>query len=120
MRAWRGHPRVANVLQDGRVYILDTGQKVHFEHLKLHQRGPTEFVTAPPYTGEMVVVFIRSPSVLLKQLRKIYLNPLIDLSNCFQKLRMCLCLRADDIEWIPESAPAVHQAAVRLLNFGHG
>ena len=36
MRAWRGPHRVVHTLQDGRVYILDTGQKVHFERLKAH------------------------------------------------------------------------------------
>ena len=34
------------MLQDGRVYILDTGQKVHFERPKPHQSGPLEFVAA--------------------------------------------------------------------------
>ena len=33
MRAWRGPHKVARVLLEGRVYILDTGQKVHFERL---------------------------------------------------------------------------------------
>ena len=47
MRAWRGLRRVAHILQDGRVYVLDTGQKVPFERLKQHQSGPTEFVTTP-------------------------------------------------------------------------
>ena len=36
MRAWRGPDKVVQVFQDGRVYVLDTGQKVHFERLKPH------------------------------------------------------------------------------------
>ena len=44
MRAWRGRHRVVHTLQDGRVYILDTGQKVHFERLKPHYSRPLEFV----------------------------------------------------------------------------
>ena len=47
MRAWRGSHRVAHVLQDGRAYNLDTGQKVHFERLKPHQSSPTEFALTP-------------------------------------------------------------------------
>ena len=40
MCAWRGLHRIVHTLQDGRVYILDTGQKVHFERLKPHNSGP--------------------------------------------------------------------------------
>ena len=39
MHAWRGPHRVFHFLQEGRVYILDTGQKVHFERLKQHHSG---------------------------------------------------------------------------------
>ena len=46
MRAWRGPHKVVHVFQDGRVYVLDTGQKVHFERLEPHQSGPLEFATA--------------------------------------------------------------------------
>ena len=56
MRAWRDPHKVVHVLHDGRVYILDTGQKVHFERLKPHRSGPTEFVTAPLDSGEIVVI----------------------------------------------------------------
>ena len=42
MRAWRGPHKVAQVLLEGRVYILDTGQKVHFERVKPQHSGPTE------------------------------------------------------------------------------
>ena len=40
MRAWRGPHKVVQVFQDSRVYVLDTGQKVHFERLKPHHSGP--------------------------------------------------------------------------------
>ena len=61
MRAWRGLHRVAHVLQKGRVFILDTGQKVHFEHPKPHQSGPNEITTAPLDTGEISVVMDPEP-----------------------------------------------------------
>ena len=41
-----------HTLQDGRVYILDTGQKVHFERLKPHNSGPLEFVATPLDNGD--------------------------------------------------------------------
>ena len=56
MRAWRGPHRVAHVLQEGRVFILDTGQKMHFEHLKPHHSGPAEYATTPLDTGELAVI----------------------------------------------------------------
>ena len=31
LRTWRGPHKVTDVLQDGRLYVLDTGQNVHFE-----------------------------------------------------------------------------------------
>ena len=43
MRAWRGPHKIARVLQDGRVYILDTGQKVHFRlHYQQFDYSSTE------------------------------------------------------------------------------
>ena len=56
MRAWRGPHRVVHTLQDGRVYILVTGRKVHFERLKPHNSGPLDFVATPLDTGEVAVV----------------------------------------------------------------
>ena len=47
MRPWRGPHRVVHVLQDGRVYILGTGQKVHFERIKPHNSAATNFATTP-------------------------------------------------------------------------
>ena len=61
MRAWRGPHKIVHVLQDGRVYILDSGQKVHFERLKSHHGGPTEFVALPSGSGEVVVVMDPEP-----------------------------------------------------------
>ena len=56
MKAWRGPHKVVHVLLDGRVYTLDTGQKVHSRRLKTHHGGPTEFVALPAGSGEVVVV----------------------------------------------------------------
>ena len=61
MKAWRGPHKVVHVLQDGRVCILDSGQKVHFERLKPHHDGPTEFVALPAGSGEVVVVMDPEP-----------------------------------------------------------
>ena len=61
MRAWRGPHPVVHILQDGRVYILDTGQMVHFERLKPHNSGPLEFVATPPDTGDVAVVMDPEP-----------------------------------------------------------
>ena len=61
IRAWRGPHRVVHTLQDGRVYILDTGQKVHFERLKPHNSGPLEFVATPLDTGDVAVVMDPEP-----------------------------------------------------------
>ena len=61
MKAWRGPQKVINVLQDGRVYILDSGQKVHFELLKPHHGGSTEFVALPAWGGEVVAVMDPEP-----------------------------------------------------------
>ena len=61
MRAWCGPHRVVHTLQDGRVYILDTGQKVHFERLKPHNSGPLEFVATPLDTGDVALVMDPEP-----------------------------------------------------------
>ena len=66
MRAWRGPHKVARVLQEGRVYILDTGQKVHFERLKPHHSGPTEWATVPTNNG--VVAIIMDPEQSLEEI----------------------------------------------------
>ena len=56
MPAWRGPHKDVQVFQDGRVYVLDTGRKVHFERLKPHQSGPLEFAATQADTGEIVVL----------------------------------------------------------------
>ena len=61
MRAWRGPHKVARVLQEGRVYILDTGQKVHFEQLKPHHGGPTEWAAIPAHNGEVAIIMDPDP-----------------------------------------------------------
>ena len=61
MRAWRGPHKVVQVFQDGRVYVLDTGQKVHFERLKPHHSGPLELATAHSDSGEVVVLMDPEP-----------------------------------------------------------
>ena len=47
--------KVVHVLQEGRVYVLDTEHKVHCERIKLHQSRPTEFVAAPVNGSDIVV-----------------------------------------------------------------
>ena len=54
MRAWRGPHKIVQVFQDGRVYVLDTGQKVHFER-------PLELAAAPADSGEVVVLMDPEP-----------------------------------------------------------
>ena len=61
MRAWRGPHKIVQVFQDGRVYVLDTGQKVHFERLKPHHSGPLELAAAPADSGEIVVLMDPEP-----------------------------------------------------------
>ena len=61
MRAWRGPHKVVQVFQEGRVYVLDTGQKVHFERLKPHHSGPFELAAAQADSGEIVVLMDPDP-----------------------------------------------------------
>ena len=49
IRAWRGPHKVTDVLQDGRLYVLDTGQKVHYERLKKHVPAPWDWTTHQPF-----------------------------------------------------------------------
>ena len=57
----RGPHKVEQVFQDGRVYVLDTGQKVHFERLKPHHSGPLELAAAHANTGEVIVLMDPEP-----------------------------------------------------------
>ena len=43
VKLMRGPHKSVHVFQDGRVYVLDTGQNIHFERLRPHQSGPLEF-----------------------------------------------------------------------------
>ena len=61
MRAWRGPHKVVQVFQDGRVYVLDAGQKVHFERLKPHHSGPLELAAAQADSVEVVVLMDPEP-----------------------------------------------------------
>ena len=58
IRAWRGHHKVTVVLQDGRLYVLDTGQKVHFERLKKHVPAPRDWAAYQPFGLDQNVAII--------------------------------------------------------------
>ena len=55
MRAWRGPHKTSRVLQEGRVYVLATKQKVEFERLKPHNSGPSKWATVPTNNGDVAV-----------------------------------------------------------------
>ena len=61
LRAWRGPNKVTDVLQDGRLYVLDTGQKVHFERLKKHVPAPWDWATHQPFGPDQNVAIIADP-----------------------------------------------------------
>ena len=63
MRAWRGPHKVVHVLQDGRVYVLDTGQKVHFERLKPHQGSALGFAAIPTDGGDIAILMDPEPEL---------------------------------------------------------
>ena len=63
IRAWRGPHKVTNVLQDGRLYVLDTGQKVHYERLKKHVPAPWDWTTYQPFGLDQNVAIIADPYV---------------------------------------------------------
>ena len=58
----RSH-KVAHVLEEGRVYVLDNGLKVHFERLKPHKNGPTEWITTPTKDGDVAVIMDPEPEL---------------------------------------------------------
>ena len=90
MRAWRGPHKVLPVFQDGRINVLDSVQKFHFDCLKPHQSEQLAFVTARADSGDSVVLM--NPEPMLSTMT--CLSHLIKLSNYFQGQPMCLCLRA--------------------------
>ena len=63
IRAWRGPHKVTDVLQDGRLYVLDTGQKVHYERLKKHVPAPWDWTTYQPFGLDQNVAIIADPYV---------------------------------------------------------
>ena len=63
LHAWRGPHKVTDVLQDGRLYVLDTGQKVHFERLKKHVPAPWDRATHQPFGLDQNVAIIADPYV---------------------------------------------------------
>ena len=67
IRAFRGPHKIARVLQEGRVYFLDTEQKEHFERLKPHNSGPTEWSTIPTNKGNVAVIMDTEPEQSLEE-----------------------------------------------------
>ena len=63
LRAWRGPHKVTDVLQDGRLYVLDTGQKVHFERLKKHAPAPWDWAAHQPFGLDQNVAIVADPYV---------------------------------------------------------
>ena len=63
IKAWRAPHKVVHVLQEGRVYILDSGQKVHFKWQQPHHDGPSDFVALHAGSGELVVVMDVEPEL---------------------------------------------------------
>ena len=63
IRACRGPHKVTDVLQDGRLYLLDTGQKVHYERLKKHVSAPWDWATYQPFGLDQNVAILADPYV---------------------------------------------------------
>ena len=63
IRAWRGPHKITNVLQDGRLYGLDTGQKVHYERLKKHAPAPWDWATHQLFGQDQNVAIVADPYV---------------------------------------------------------
>ena len=60
-REWCGAHKIVYVLQEGCVYVVDTGQKVNFERLKPHQSSPLEPAAVPTDGGDIVVLMDPEP-----------------------------------------------------------
>ena len=63
IRAWRGPHKVTDVLKDGRLYVLDTCQKVHYGRLKKHVPALWDWATHQPFGPDQNVVIITDPYV---------------------------------------------------------
>ena len=101
MRAWRGPHKVVHVLQDGRVYILDSGQKVHFERLKHHHGGPRSLLRFPRGVAKWSLSWILSLSTLLRRSEMTAHNPRIARKNRCLKHQMYRYHQGDATGWTP-------------------
>ena len=63
LRAWRGPHKVTVELQDGRLYVLDTCQKIHFERLKKHVPAPWDWAAHQLFGLDQNVAIIADPFV---------------------------------------------------------
>ena len=61
IRAWCGPHKVTVVLQYGCLYVLDTGQKVHFERLKKHVPAPWDWAAHQHFGMDQNVAIIADP-----------------------------------------------------------
>ena len=61
LRAWRGHHKVTDVRQDGRLYVLATGQRIHFERLKKHVPASWDWAAYKPFGLDQNVAIIADP-----------------------------------------------------------
>ena len=51
------------MLQDGRLYVLGTGQNVHYERLRRHVPAPWDWATHQPFGLDQNVAVIADPYV---------------------------------------------------------
>ena len=63
IRARHGPHKITDVLQDGRLYVLDTGQKVHYERLKKHVPAPWDWTTHQPFGPDQNITIVADPYV---------------------------------------------------------
>ena len=61
IHAWRGPHKVTDVLQDGRLYVLDTGQKVQFKLLEKHVPATWDWAAHQPCGPGQNVAIIAEP-----------------------------------------------------------
>ena len=61
LRAWRGPHKITDVLQDGRLFVLDTGQKVHFERLKRYVPAPWDWAAHQLFGLDQNAAIIADP-----------------------------------------------------------
>ena len=63
IRAWRRPHKITDVLQDGRLYVLNTGQKLHLERLKKRVPAPWNWATHQLFGLDQNVAIIADPYV---------------------------------------------------------